>query len=194
MIDGKEFYNNMHKNHPDRWEVPNGGHHKFDINVKNAVLTMLCFRDEIRLIDLGCGTGRTLELIANPRIRAVGVDYSEEAIRIASKRVPWVNLMVCDMLSVPFEPGTFDIVLSVGSHEHLEVLDFSEPRKLVKENGLFVCVLPCINPISKGRTIAADRQHYDWDLNKEDWIKEVEKFGFKCVWYQDPWTFGFNTI
>ena len=37
MIDGKEFYNKMHRDHPDRWEVPNGGHHAFDLNVKNIV-------------------------------------------------------------------------------------------------------------------------------------------------------------
>ena len=192
-MDGKEFYNNMHRDHPDRWEVPNGGHHAFDVNVHDMILAILSFRDEIKLIDLGCGTGRTLELIAHPGLRAVGVDYSEEAIKIAGKRVPWADLMVCDMESVPFENSHFDVVLSVGSHEHQEVLDFSEPRRLVDESGgYFIAVFPCISKVSKGRTIAADGQHYDWDLNQQDWINAVEKFGFKFIGYKEPWTFIFK--
>ena len=194
-MDGKEFYNNMYLDHPDRWEVPDGGHHGFDLNIRDIIYKIgNTERPKYHLIDLGCGTGRTLELIKYPNIDMTGIDYSEEAVKIAKKRCPYAQIELCDMNCTDFIDGAFDIVLSVGSHEHQETLDFSEVRRLVNNDGWFIAVFPCINPVSKGRTIGIDGQHYDWDLNKEDWIHAVEPFRFKFIEYKEPWTFVFKPV
>lgn len=190
-LDGKEFYNEMHKNTPNRWDVE-AGWHPFDANIKNILYAFFKTKP-ISIIDLGCGNGRTLKFIEAPNIKSVGVDYSEEAIKLAKENCPQ-NQFYCEhMTNTGFTSNSFDAVISVGAFEHQEILDFSEPRRLVKDSGWFLAVLPD-TPETKGLTLASDGLHYDWQLVKEDWIKIVEKFNFIFQDYINPWTFVFKPI
>ena len=61
-----------------------------------------------RWLDVACGTGRHLELL-RPRYRVVGVDLSDEMLRLARRRLPGVRLVRGDMRS--FDLGErFDVV------------------------------------------------------------------------------------
>lgn len=68
-----------------------------------------------RLLDIGSGTGRLLELLA-PRIEAgTGVDLSREMLAIARARLAERGLTHCsvrhaDMARLPFEDASFDLV------------------------------------------------------------------------------------
>ena len=56
-----------------------------------------------RVLDLGCGNGRMAEIFADSQIEYLGIDNSEELIKIAKARFadkPWANFMVGDVLSV----------------------------------------------------------------------------------------------
>ena len=74
-------------------------------------------RDEsaTRLLDIGCGTGRTLHQIArtHPSLRLWGVDLSPAYIEVARRRVRDAALAIENAEHLPFADGTFDVVTSV---------------------------------------------------------------------------------
>lgn len=65
-----------------------------------------------RLLDIGTGTGRMLELLAAEATTAVGVDRSPEMLRVARSKLADrpVEVRQADMRSLPFEAGGFDTV------------------------------------------------------------------------------------
>lgn len=72
----------------------------------------------LRLLDVGCGTGRLLDFVkqAWPRLPALGIDLSETYIAEARrhlKRRGWVNLMVAKAEAIPVPDESQDAVTSV---------------------------------------------------------------------------------
>jgi len=64
-----------------------------------------------RVLDLGCGTGRTTGPLADRGYDVVGVDISEEMVARARERHPGVTFRVDDATDLSFDDGTFDYVL-----------------------------------------------------------------------------------
>jgi ubiquinone/menaquinone biosynthesis C-methylase UbiE len=74
--------------------------------------------DHVKLLDVGCGTGRTLHQLARafPTMRLHGVDLSPAYIRRARKRLEDVSeltLAVENGEALPWADATFDVVTSV---------------------------------------------------------------------------------
>ena len=72
----------------------------------------------LRLIDLGCGTGRSLDLIkqAWPRLPSLGLDLSEAYIRHARrhlKRWSRLDLVVANAEAIPAPDNSVDAVTSI---------------------------------------------------------------------------------
>ena len=63
-----------------------------------------------RTLDLGCGTGRNLPLLAGAR--AVGLDPSLDALRRARRRAAGAPLVQASAEALPFRDGAFDTVVS----------------------------------------------------------------------------------
>jgi len=73
---------------------------------------------QLRLLDVACGTGRTLHHLArtHPRMRLHGVDLSPAYVRLARRRLADVDeltLAVENAEELPWADATFDIVTSV---------------------------------------------------------------------------------
>ena len=70
-----------------------------------------------RLLDVACGTGRTLHQIArtHPALRLWGVDLSPAYVKVARKRLEDsdVTVAVENAEQLPFADGAFDVVTSV---------------------------------------------------------------------------------
>jgi ubiquinone/menaquinone biosynthesis C-methylase UbiE len=64
-----------------------------------------------RTLDLGCGTGRNLPLLA-PGVRAVGLDPSLDSLRRARRRAPRAAFVQARAEALPFRGGCFDTVVS----------------------------------------------------------------------------------
>ena len=74
--------------------------------------------DRVRLLDVACGTGRTLHQIsrAHRAIRLWGVDLSPAYVRTARKRLAAIHelaLAVENAEALPFADATFDVATSV---------------------------------------------------------------------------------
>ncbi len=68
-----------------------------------------------RLLDIGTGTGRMIELLGGDATSAIGIDRSPEMLRLARAKLaegdfPIAEVRQADMRALPFEPHSFDTV------------------------------------------------------------------------------------
>ena len=88
---------------------------------------------EARLLDIGTGTGRVLELLA-PRVRqALGIDASKSMLALARSRLSGPGFAHCavrlaDMYRLPLADGSFDIIVLQMVLHHAE-----DPQGAVRE-------------------------------------------------------------
>lgn len=76
--------------------------------------------EEATILDIGCGKGFLLYEFSRilPRARIAGLDISEYAISHAKPEVR-PNLRVGSATDLPFEDGTFDLVISINTLHNL---------------------------------------------------------------------------
>jgi SAM-dependent methyltransferase len=68
-----------------------------------------------RVLDIGCGTGVFLRLVAERGAVPFGLDASQALLEIARERVPEADLSVGEMEQLPYDDGTFDLVTGFNS-------------------------------------------------------------------------------
>jgi len=171
----------------DEWGKPQ----EIDTIIANEISKRFPKRGKINLVDLGCGTGRTIKALRKnidfsilgitilqkkfANLNITGLDFSEKAIERAKQKNPGTKFFVRDMRKTQFKNKEFEVVLSVGSHEHLKKIDFSEPRRILKDDGVFLCILPVQE---KSIGWKKNRLQFEWHLTRKDWVKELKKFNF----------------
>lgn len=83
--------------------------------IEAALLAALPERPGAKLLDIGCGTGRLLELVAPRVAQAIGVDASRDMLALARTRLAERGLAHCavrqaDMYRLPLPDAGFDVV------------------------------------------------------------------------------------
>src|SRR6266566_1238821 len=68
-----------------------------------------------RVLDVGCGVGAFLELVADRGGEPHGIDASEALIAFARTRLPQADLRVGEMEDLPWDDDTFDLVTGFNS-------------------------------------------------------------------------------
>ena len=78
-----------------------------------------------RVLELGCGDGRTLRALEARACTAVGVDSARSALALcrAGAREPAPEIALADARSLPFRDGSFDRVLMLHVIGHLRRAD-----------------------------------------------------------------------
>ena len=127
----------------------------YDILFKTAEKELEKPIEDMEVLDVGTGPGRDIKFMYSKGIkRVVGLDNSEEFIKILKeleekREIPRNSFVKGDMLDIPFDNETFDIVRQNASLLHIpittkgEMLDkaIQESYRVLKENGiLFVSV------------------------------------------------------
>ncbi len=84
--------------------------------VELALLALLPQSDLGRLLDIGTGTGRLLELLGERVSSATGIDASRAMLALARARLAGLRLPTCtvrlgDMYRLPFPDASFDLVV-----------------------------------------------------------------------------------
>jgi len=67
------------------------------------------------VLDVGCGVGSFLRLVADRGARAFGLDASEALLEVARSRLADADLRVGDMEALPYDDDTFDLVTGFSS-------------------------------------------------------------------------------
>ncbi len=94
-----------------------------------------------RVLEVGCGSGRTTAWLAGAGAEVVGFDASPEMLRQARERVPSAALEVADLAEpLPFDDGSFDLaVASLVMHYVRDwVAPLRELRRVLTPGGAFV--------------------------------------------------------
>jgi SAM-dependent methyltransferase len=95
-----------------------------------------------RVLELGCGTGRLTDAIAQRAVEVTAVDFSPEMLRVARTRCAAranISFMEADILRLPAGLGPFDCVISVNLLHHLPVDQAAAMMKaLVAPGGLLI--------------------------------------------------------
>ncbi len=102
----------------------------------------------LSVLDIGCGRGELVFWAAeNGAKRAIGVDYSKAAIKLANKAKKHyspsvqskVKFMVRDAKKLSFPKGSFDVIFLVEVLEHLypeeQIIVFEKIKKILKGDG-----------------------------------------------------------
>ena len=103
----------------------------------------------LRLLDVGCGTGRFLDFCKQtwPRLPALGLDLSETYVSEAKRHLRhwcWINLMVANGESIPLPDESQDAVTSIFMFHELPPkvrrIIFGEFARVLKRGGRLVVV------------------------------------------------------
>jgi ubiquinone/menaquinone biosynthesis C-methylase UbiE len=104
---------------------------------------------QLRLLDIGCGTGRFLDLVKQcwPRLPSVGLDLSEPYIKLAKhelRRYSRINLLVGNAESIPATNASYDVVTSIFMFHELPPkvrrIIIGECARVLKPGGRLVLV------------------------------------------------------
>lgn len=106
-------------------------------------LTMFGLSKNAKILEIGCGDGLNLYLLRLMGYRDLcGIDQSEEAIRMARKRVPGLRFVLADAWELPFRDQSFDVIL-VDSVFHILSLSpapLSQIKRVLTPGG-FLCFI-----------------------------------------------------
>jgi len=127
---------------------------------------------EMKILDMGCGYGRTLNELYNQGFRDLtGIDYSQGMINRGLRNYPNLNLLKTGGDKIPFPDDEFDAVLLVAvltsnyKNEEQQGL-ISEIRRVLRDDGILYVNDYLIN---------------DDDRNIERYTKYKDKFGIYGV-------------
>lgn len=97
------------------------------------------------VLEVGCGTGLGLGYLSRRAAMVVGGDVSEENLSLARAHYgDRVRLVELDARKLPFEDGSFDLVLCMEVLQYLPNLDdfLDESRRVLAPGGMLVFCLP----------------------------------------------------
>ena len=97
------------------------------------------------ILDVGCGTGVHLDLYRKYECSLFGIDASESMLNIAQKRLRGAaDLRLADAREMPFEDGTFDLVISMLMlHEMDEPVRgqvIGQMKRVLKDDGRILLI------------------------------------------------------
>ncbi|MBT4723123.1 class I SAM-dependent methyltransferase [Candidatus Falkowbacteria bacterium] len=146
---------------------------------------LLVFQNYIKegdkLLDLGCGNGRLVDLVKDLKVDYLGVDNSQGLIDCAAKSFPDKNFQVQDALNLDLAENSFDAVLCVSVLNHIE----KENQQQFIEN---------IKKVLKPDGVLLLSNWNMWNIKgKKSVWKQDKSAGLKRTSYKDVWTIWKST-
>ena len=111
-----------------------------------AVIDALGPRDQVRVLEVGCGSGEDLAALVDAGldpVRVAGIDLLDADIARASARLPGSRIVVANAAATPFEDRAFDLVFQVVMLSSVVAPDVriaiaAEMRRVVRPGGRIV--------------------------------------------------------
>ncbi|MBF8982972.1 class I SAM-dependent methyltransferase [Lutibacter sp. B2] len=156
----------MNLNMKKKWETLHS-QSRFRPKYPAEIVVQFIFRNfkrdgKIKVLDLGCGTGRHVYFMANENIDAYGVDISESGINYTKKLLQenglQDNLKVSSVDQLPFDNNYFDGLISYGV---LYYCKNEEIKKAVDE------IYRVLKPTGKGLLFVRNEKDYRYGDGEE---------------------------
>ncbi len=132
-------------------------------------------RNNQKILDLGCGNGRLINLIDNHQTDYIGVDNSKELIKIAKKKHPDYSFRIANITNLPFDKNNFDLIFSIAVIHHIPTQELrkkvaQEIKRVLKPGGKIIVSVWNLNRPKYTEKIKRS-QLKNPDLEEGDWLK-----------------------
>ena len=146
--------------------------YQVDPNLVQFLVERADTRFPVRVLDLGCGTGKQLTADSHSLsdLHFFGLDLFRGMLTVARKRGPAVCWLQGDSASPPFASKSFDYITNQFSYQHVQHQEklFQEIYRLLKPDGRFV--LNNIDPWHMREWVIYQLFPTSWDLDVVDFL------------------------
>jgi ubiquinone/menaquinone biosynthesis C-methylase UbiE len=134
-----------------------------------------------KVLDIACGTGKTMEIIARFPLEVHGCDISNLLIGKAIERgIAKDRLMVVDATNMLYETASFDYAYSIGSLEHFT------------EEGILKFLSECHRVV---RNVSFHQIPVSRNDKNQGWIKTYQSYHNNSVaWWMEKFTSVFGVV
>ncbi|MCW2561180.1 MAG: methyltransferase family protein [Mycobacterium sp.] len=131
------------------------------------------------VLEAGSGEGYGADLIAGVAHRVVGLDYDDSAVAHVKARYPRVDMRQGNLADLPFEAGTFDVVVNFQVIEHLwdQGQFVAECARVLRPSGVLLMSTPNRITFSPGRDTPINPFHTR-ELNAAELTELLTDNGF----------------
>lgn len=139
-----------------------------------------------RALDVGCGMGGNTAVLRDLGWDVTGLDYSPVALEAAHAR--GLALVRGDARRLPFDDGTFDLVISTDAWEHVEQDDAvaAEAHRVLRPGGVLFVAVPAGMDLWSDHDVAlGHHRRYE----RDQLLTLIERHGFEV-----DEVFGWNVL
>jgi SAM-dependent methyltransferase len=128
-----------------------------------------------RILDVGCGTGANLEMLANFG-EAEGVDVSDDALEFCKAKGLKAHKGLAEKL--PFENESFEVVTALDVVEHLDddIAGLKEMHRVLKKGGKSLIFVPAFMWLWG---VQDDISNHRIRYTRKEIVERLEKAGFE---------------
>src|SRR5690242_19518520 len=110
-----------------------------------SLIDAVSAKPDFKVLDLCCGPGNVSEALVRRGCKVVGVDFSPAMLAVARERVPGATFIEADAQDLPFDPATFDAVVSNLGICHVpdQPRALAEVRRVLFARGRFAMTVWC---------------------------------------------------
>ena len=137
--------NRYFSSHAETWDQIRSLH-VAECEVESAISRVIGAGSLGRLVDIGTGTGRMIELLGSRSTEAIGIDRSSEMLRLARVKLEIAgiasSLRQGDMYALPLADGSADTVIihQVLHYAHSPAAAVAEAARILKRGGSLLVV------------------------------------------------------
>ena len=104
-------------------------------------------KKEIKIVDLGCGTGTFTKKLSSISNNVYGCDISPKSVKLAKNFYPEINFSIEDIENLSFKNDFFDVVILSGVLHHFDNFykPLKEAKRILKNGGLLFSYDPNLN-------------------------------------------------
>jgi SAM-dependent methyltransferase len=152
--------------------------------IERAVLELLDGKRDLRVLEVGCGTGHWLAHLAQAgAAHAFGLDPSRKMLLRARATAPAAQVVLGSAERLPFRDGSFDRVLAVNALHHFpdKPAFIAEARRVLRSGGRMLTI--ALDPHTGNDrwsvydyfegTLEADLQRYPATERIRNWMRDA---------------------
>jgi 2-polyprenyl-3-methyl-5-hydroxy-6-metoxy-1,4-benzoquinol methylase len=136
-----------------------------------------------RVLDGACGVGYGSAVLADAAAEVVGVDVSEDAIAYARSRYGRANVefRVDDLLAPHLDDGSFDVVCSFETIEHLPDRDayLGHVVRVLRDGGVFIVSTPRVDETTE----SPENPYHCVEYSRPDFAALLARYFGRVVLY-----------
>ncbi len=106
-----------------------------------------------KILEAGCGIGRVVKYLHDKGFKNIsGIEINNDIVQWLNKTHPKLDIVYADLLALPFEKNSFDVVLSYGVIEHFPdgpQAPLQAMFDVLKPGGLCVITIPSFNTLRR---------------------------------------------